>query len=194
MNDRATSDAETKPAEQSTVHPSCAELFWGFTRIGVSAFGGVLPYAHHQLVTARRWQTESEFTAMLAVGQLLPGPNIVNVAIMLGREKHGLRGAVAACLGILLIPFFVMTGVVALYMHVNDIAWVEKAFRGIGAASAGLILGVGVKLARAQPKKAWAYVAMGAAFLAIGVARLPLVPVMLVLGLGSVFAAKRWGR
>jgi len=193
--DRSSADAGpgVAPGDPPTVRPSCAELFWGFTRIGVSAFGGVLPYAHHQLVTVRRWQTEREFAAMLAVGQLMPGPNIVNVAIMLGREMHGMRGAIAAALGILLVPFFVMTAVVALYMHLNDIAWVEKAFRGIGAASAGLILGVGVKLARSQPKKAWSFVAIGTAFLAIGVLGLPLVPVMIVLGLASVLAARRWG-
>jgi chromate transporter len=182
------------PITHAVVRPSCSQLFWGFTRIGVSAFGGVLPYAHHQLVTVRRWQTESEFTAMLAIGQLLPGPNIVNVAIMLGREMHGFRGAVSALFGILLIPFFLMVAIVAVYMHFNDITWVEKAFRGIGAAAAGLILGVGVKLGRAQPKRAWAFAAMAAAVVAIGVLRVPLIPVMIVLAGASLVAAKRWGR
>lgn len=174
--------------------PTRGQLFWGFTRIGVSAFGGVLPYAHRELVTRRHWLTDVQFTELLAIGQLLPGPNIVNVAIMLGRQTNGLGGALAAGFGILLIPFFLMVAVVALYANVSDIAWVSKAFQAIGAAASGLILGVGIKLARTQPRRVWAAFAFVAAIVCIGGLRYPVVPVMLAIAAFSIFAAWKWGR
>ena len=61
-------------------------LFWGFLKVGVSGFGGVLPIAHRMLVERRRWLTEQEFTEALSLSQFLPGPNIVNLSVIIGRR------------------------------------------------------------------------------------------------------------
>src|SRR5262245_13561492 len=90
--------------EVGTHVPSLAELFIGFMVVAVSAFGGVLPFARRMVVEQRRWLTGREFTNLLALGQFLPGPNIVNVSVCIGQRFHGWRGSVVAVLGMLAAP------------------------------------------------------------------------------------------
>src|SRR5665647_1519263 len=80
------------------------ELFVGFLQVGLSGFGGVLPFARRMLVDKRRWLTELEFNEVLSLSQFLPGPNIVNVSIIVGRRFQGPIGALAATLGLMLMP------------------------------------------------------------------------------------------
>src|SRR5438477_8322909 len=80
-------------------------LFLAFTEIAVSGFGGTLPWSYRTLVETRRWLTDREFMEMLALGQLLPGPNICNVAVMVGWRFAGYGGAAAALAGLVLMPF-----------------------------------------------------------------------------------------
>src|SRR4051794_3994346 len=79
-------------------------LFTGFFSIGVSGFGGVLPFARRLLVEQKRWLDEAEFNDVLGMCQILPGPNVVNVSIVVGSRFHGLAGAAAAFSGLLLAP------------------------------------------------------------------------------------------
>src|SRR3954470_20219404 len=74
------------------VRPSCSELFLSFLAIGLQGFGGVLPWARRMLVEQRGWLSESEFIEVLSLAQFLPGPNIVNVSIIVGRRFHGVAG------------------------------------------------------------------------------------------------------
>ncbi len=68
------------PARISTL-----QLFLGFLKIGLSGFGGVMPFARRMLVEEQRWLTEVEFLDVLSLSQFLPGPNVVNVSIIVGR-------------------------------------------------------------------------------------------------------------
>ena len=79
-------------------------LFVAFSRLSVMGFGGVLPIAHRELVERLRWLTPEVFTELLSVGQVLPGPNVVNLSLMVGDRYFGLRGALAALAGMLLAP------------------------------------------------------------------------------------------
>src|SRR5438309_11485107 len=76
------------------------ELFLGFLSIGARSFGRVLPAAHLIMVEKRRWLTPADFTEVCALCQILPGPNIGNTAIVLGKHWLGLRGANVALLGL----------------------------------------------------------------------------------------------
>ena len=67
-----------------------------FLKIGLSGFGGVLPFARRMLLDQKQWLTELEFNEVLALSQFLPGPNIINVAIIIGRRLQGPAGALAA--------------------------------------------------------------------------------------------------
>ncbi len=69
------------------------DLFLAFSQLVMSGFGGVLPWAHRTLVEGKGWLTQREFVDALALGQSLPGPNIGNMAVMIGyRFAGGARG------------------------------------------------------------------------------------------------------
>ena len=171
---------------------TCRALAWGFARIGLSGIGGVLPYAHRTIVADERWLDDREFTEVLSVAQLLPGPNIGNVAILVGTRFHGAAGAAAALAGLFIPPLLVFLALAILYRQFAEIAWLKRMFVGIGAAAAGLILGMGLKLAMAQPRKVWVAVVALAAFLAAVVWRIPLPWVVVGLAPLGIFCAWRW--
>src|SRR4051812_37059523 len=79
-------------------------LFLCFLTMGLTSFGGVLPWARRMLVEERAWLTNKEFLDALSLGQILPGPNVVNLSIMVGARFHGAVGAVLAFSGLMLAP------------------------------------------------------------------------------------------
>lgn len=172
--------------------PSQALLFWTFLKIGLSGFGGVLPFARRALVEKKRWLTEAEFAELLSLGQSLPGPNIVNLVVMLGYRHHGVLGAINCVLAILAAPMMVVLVLVSVYAEFAEVPWVRRMVAGIAAAAAGLILTMGVRMIRAQPKR-WPVYALAAGTVA---AKLAGAPLMLVLfcftGLG-VWLSSRGG-
>jgi len=182
-------DAGVAAAQQPV---TTLQLFLGFTRIGLAGIGGALPQAQHQLVDVRRWLTQQEFAELLSLGQLLPGPNIGNLSIMLGLRYRGLPGAVAAMVGLMFAPFCVVMVLAALYRSFGTEPWIRPVFHGISAGAAGLILAMGYRLLRVQPRQAWTYVMAAAAFGLIAMLRLPLMPVLAALTPVSAWCAWRW--
>src|SRR2546421_11564550 len=81
------------------------ELFLGFLSIGARSFGGVMPWAPRVLVEERRWISQEDFTAVVGLCQFLPGPNIGNASIVLGRRWFGVKGSIVAFLGFFGLPF-----------------------------------------------------------------------------------------
>lgn len=172
------------------------ELFVAFMLLGLQGFGGVVVVAQRVLCEDRKWLTRGEFVEMLSVGQVVPGPNVCNVALMLGDRFFGWRGAAAALLGLLAVPFGIALALAAAYAHWAGRPEVAGALRGMGFVSAGLILGTAAKLAsalRASPLGAPACVAFGgAAFALVALLRVPLA--WALLGLGAVACAVAWRR
>jgi chromate transporter len=170
-------------------------LFVAFTLLALQGFGGVVVVAQRVLCEDRRWVTRDEFLELLSVGQVLPGPNICNVALMLGDRFFGWRGAVAALSGLLTVPFAIVLSLVAVYAHWSGNPAVAGALRGMGAVSAGLIVGTAAKLARSlrtSPLGAPACVVIGAAaFLLVGVLRVPLAWALLAVGSAAYLLAWR---
>ncbi len=157
------------------------ELFMAFTRLAMRGFGGVLPWAQRALVEERQWLTREEFVEMLALGQLLPGPNVCNLALMVGDRFFGWRGAVVALTGMLLCPAIGVLSLIALYSQVSTLPVVRQAMGGMAAVAAGLILATGAKLALSQ-KKRWRWLGFGvAAFVMVGMLRVPLLWTLLAL-------------
>ena len=140
-------DRTTMMAPKPTSEPSLGELFFGFMKVGLSGFGGVIAWAHRMIVDQRRWMTEQEFIETLGFCQILPGPNIGNLSIYIGARFHGWRGSVAAFSGLMLIPFGLVLAAATLYAQFRGIAAVSGALDGISAASAGLLLAMGIKMA-----------------------------------------------
>ena len=158
------------------------------TWLALQGFGGVLAVVQRVLVDEKGWLTNEEFIEDWAVAQVLPGPNVVNLALMIGDRYYGLRGGLAALAGILTFPLFVVLVIAALFASVADLPMAQGALKGMGAVSAGLIAAVGLRLISALKSNvmsAGVCIAIAAmTFIAIGVLRMPLVWVLL--GLGSV--------
>ena len=123
-----------------------ADLFWSFTWLALQGFGGVLAVVQRELVERKRWMTNEEFVEDWAVAQIMPGPNVVNLSIMIGDRYFGLRGALAALAGMLLFPLLLVLTLAVLYAEFSSQPAVAGALRGMGAVAAGLIAGVGIKL------------------------------------------------
>jgi chromate transporter len=87
----------------------------GLHRLALQGFGGVLAVVQRELVERRRWLTNDEFIEDWAVAQILPGPNVVNLSIMVGDRYFGLRGALVAVAGMLLLPMLLLLAVATLY-------------------------------------------------------------------------------
>jgi chromate transporter len=172
------------------------ELLRVFNRLALQGFGGVLPIAQHELVQREAWLTREQFVESLSICQALPGPNIVNLSLMIGDRFFGWRGAVAALAGVLAVPLLIVLALAALYSEFVSVPWVAGALRGMGAVAAGLVIAMALKLLGSLRnnvfglKRALGYGAL--ALLAVGVLRWPLVWV--VLGLGSWCVADAWRR
>lgn len=125
---------------------SPARLFITFTFIGLSGFGGVLPWARRTLVEQKQWLSSQEFNALLGVCQLVPGPNIVNLAVCVGERFGGVRGAFAAVGGLMLAPMTVVILLALLYDHYGEFERVQGILRGISSVGVGLIAATGIKM------------------------------------------------
>jgi len=174
------------------------ELFVAFTLLALQGFGGVLAVAQRVLCEQRRWLTKDEFVEILAVGQVLPGPNVCNVALMVGDRFFGWRGAFAALAGMMTVPLLIVLGVTVVYSEFALNPAVAGALKGMGAVAAGLIAGTGLKLMtalRVNPMGVTVCAVAGVVtFVAIAILRWPLVWVLLGLGfIACLYAWKRLG-
>ena len=163
-----------------------ADLFWSFTWLALQGFGGVMAVVQRELVEKKRWMTNAEFVEDWAVAQIMPGPNVVNLSIMIGDRYFGLRGAVAALAGMLLLPLLVLLAVAVAYASFASHPAVAGALRGMGAVAAGLIAGMAIKLLAALRGHPLGRVLCAAlvvlTFAAMAVLRWPLWWVLPVLG------------
>jgi chromate transporter len=173
---------------------SPADLFFAFNRLALQGFGGVLPVAQRELVERLGWLTKAEFVELLSVGQVLPGPNIVNMALIFGDRFFGWRGAFASLAGLLLAPLAIVLVLAVLVRQGMGRPMVADALRGMGVVAAGLVLATAIRLWSTLKSnliglRACAAIATATA-LAIGGMRWPLVWVLL--GLGSCACLLAW--
>ena len=183
------------PADASTGRPrSLTDLFLSFTVLALQGFGGVLAVVQRELVEKKRWMTREEFVEEWAVAQIMPGPNVINLAIMLGGRYYGLRGSLAALAGMVTFPLLVVLALALVYAEFSSNAHVVGALRGMGAVAAGLITATGLKLLPALRKNVMgvpACTVLGVlAFVAIAWLKLPLAWVLL--GLGGIGCFLAW--
>ncbi len=169
--------------------PTCGALFAGFFAIGISGFGGVLPWARRMIVERRAWLGAAEFTDLLALCQFLPGPNVINLAVVLGARFRGRRGALAAAGGLLAAPLVIVSILGALFARFQHAPVVAHAIAAVAAAASGLIVSMAIKIARPLlgNKRALAVAALACAGLAV--LHLPLLATLaIVVPLGLLLA------
>lgn len=174
---------------------SRTDLFISFTWLALQGFGGVLAVVQRELVEKKRWMTRDQFVEEWAVAQIMPGPNVVNLSMMIGGRYFGLSGALAALAGMLTAPLVVVLLLAVLYGTVAEQPVAQGALRGMGAVAAGLITATGIKLIAALDNNAMGRLAClllaALTFVAIALLRWPLLWVLLGIGGGACLWAYR---
>lgn len=187
----------TAPLQPLRPRPtSLTDLFVSFTLLALQGFGGVVAIVQRELVERKQWLTQDEFLEDWAVAQVMPGPNVVNLSMMIGGRYFGLPGAMAALAGMLTLPLIIVLLLALLHARVGQHPGVAGAFRGMAAVSAGMFGAAALKLSSALTRNPlplpWS-VALGAAgFTLVALLRVPLIYVLLgVGGLGCVLCYRR---
>ena len=174
--------------------PGLLSLFLGYLSIGMLGFGGVNAWSRRVIVEDRRWLTEREYAEILGLGQVLPGPNVGNAAIMVGRRFGGLAGAVVASLGLYAAPLAILLLLAGIWDRFGGLPEVQRVMAGVAAAASGMALGnalrMGERLRLPPPMLALAVLAVPAAFWL----RLPLPLIVAGLGIPGVWLAWRGAR
>jgi len=167
--------------------PSCSQLFWIFTRIALTSFGGGLSgWLLREFVQSRKWMTQEEFLNGLSISQALPGVNVKNMAVWIGYKLLGWRGAVIGFVGIIVPPAIVIVLLGAVFSSLSRYALTHVALTGAAAAAVGLSLSMGITAARAVPRTAVPIAIMAGTFIAVALLHWPLFWVVLAAGFASV--------
>lgn len=124
------------------------ELFLGFLKIGMMGFGGVALVARHVIVEDRRWMDDRDYAALLGFGQILPGANVTNMAVLLGSRNAGIMGVIAAVGGLLAVPLLILLVLASAYEQAAANPVVSHAITAMASVSGGLLIGTGFKSAR----------------------------------------------
>jgi chromate transporter len=165
---------------------SLTELFIAFTLLALQGFGGVLAIVQRELVEKRGWLTQEEFIEEWAVAQIMPGPNVVNLSLMIGSRYFGWRGALAALGGMLTLPLIVILLLALVHGRFASHPGVAGALRGMAAVSAGLIGATGLKMLSALKNNPvplpWSIALAILSFTLVALLRVPLPYVLLSCG------------
>jgi chromate transporter len=172
------SQASMKPLhpQERAVRP--LELFIEFAKLTLHSFGGALFWSRRMLVERQRWLSEQEFVELLALAQMLPGANGINLAVIVGYRFAGVGGAAAAVAGFLGAPLLTLIGIAMVHQSYGALPLVRDALSGMSAVAIGLLLAVAAKMCavlrlRWRP---WLFVAL--TFVGVGVLRWPLLAVV----------------
>ena len=176
---------------QIPVGPDLKALFLGFSSVGLSGFGGVLPFARRMLVEERRWMSAEEFNAQLGLCQFLPGPNVINLAVVVGKRHRGLAGAVVAPLGLLAGPLAIVLVLALLYDRYGSLPPVQGMLRGIAAVGCGLLFAMAWRMGAAIRDKAYFLPFTALTVTAIALLRWPM-PSVMVAGLVLAGGVAYW--
>ncbi|WP_250516655.1 chromate transporter [Caballeronia sp. INDeC2] len=194
IRDISPADASSSEANTSGVPPvpTSFALFRAFFFIGLTGFGGVLPWARRMLVERLGWLTNREFAELLPLAQLLPGPNVANIATVLGRQYQGAKGAIVAVFALYLAPTIITIGVGYAYARWGHAPITAHLFAGLMPAATGLVIATVLKLVTSLPRSMASIVLVAATFIGIALMKIPLLIVLAVLGpLGTIAMLRR---
>lgn len=174
-------NTKAMPLEQHLEAPNCKTLFLGFSKLGLMGFGGVLPLAQRLIVEDQKWLTADQFTDLLGVCQILPGGNIVNMAVAIGYDFAGLKGAISAVFGLMLAPTMIVISLYQLYAQFQEIPLVQHMIQGLAAAAAGLLFATGFKMLKPMMKSKLTYFTILLTIIFMLLIKLPLALTLLIL-------------
>lgn len=167
--------------ESSSTTPDSKALFMGFMKLGLIGFGGVLPLAYRVIVEEQKWLDEAKFTDLLGICQVLPGGNIINMAVAIGMEFQGIKGAVSSVLGLISAPTIIVLLIYQTYVHFQHLSSVKHLIQGLAAAAAGLLFATGIKMLKPIFKKRLTIVTILLTFIFMLWFKLPLLLILVIL-------------
>ncbi len=166
---------------------SLRNIFWVFLKIGTCSFGGVysmLAFFERELVEKHKWLTRDEFVEAVAIGQVTPGPPIVNTGICVGYKLARIRGALIATIGLAFTGTALAILLAIFYVQTRESVLLRSIMKGVGAAVVGLLLSVIYKMAAETIRDHKSGVFALAAFVAL--AWLKLNPIGLIVAAGAL--------
>lgn len=118
------------------------QLFYTFFYIGALAFGGgyvMIPLIDRQIVAHLHWLTATQFTDIVAIAEMTPGPIAVNSATFVGFQVAGVPGSIVATIGVVLPSFMLVLGLAMLVKRFSQTSWLNAALSGVRPVVVGLI-------------------------------------------------------
>lgn len=125
------------------------ELFWAFFQVGLFSIGGgyaALPLIQARVVDAHHWLSLAEFTDVVTISQMTPGPIGINAATFVGTKTAGIPGSLAATLGCVTPSFIIVLGLAYIYTKYNNIDIIQGILGGLRPAVVGLIAASGLSI------------------------------------------------
>jgi chromate transporter len=139
------SEGEPAPAAHAE-QVGLFELAWTFNHIALASFGGGLSaWSREIIVVEKKWMGEAEFLSAMTMCRILPGANQVNMAVFTGTKMRAVPGAVAAVVGLCLMPMVFVLVMAWLYFQFKEVPAVKGVLHGASAAAVALTLTMVIK-------------------------------------------------
>lgn len=125
------------------------QLFWSFLQIGAFSFGGgyaAVPLIQSQIVDQHAWLAMSEFTDLITISQMTPGPIAINAATFVGIKIAGIPGALAATLGCILPSCIIVTLIARLYLKYRSLDLLQGVLASLRPAVVAMIAAAGISI------------------------------------------------
>jgi chromate transporter len=171
------SQAEERKLEQPVSLAALSGAFLIVSLCGVGGGGGIV-WARQIAVEKRRWITDQEFADIVSLCQVMPGPNIVGIAVCIGAKTRGALGTIAAISGFLIIPWVIGLSLGLLYFKFAHLRVLRNILGGVAPAAAGLLVATGIKLLMPHRRRPAALLFAALAFGLMTFSKLPLLVVL----------------
>lgn len=181
------------PADARLEPASLAGLFLVCLKIGLLSFGGGLSgWLYREFVQQKRWIDADDFASSMAMSQMLPGANVINLVICMGEQLRGPAGAISGAAGFLIGPFFAVIGLSVLIDSIGNVGPLEAALAGVAAAATGLLIVMCWHGVRHASRHVAGLAIVVAVAIAVGILKWPLLAV--VVCVAPVSIAISWKR
>lgn len=125
------------------------QLFISFLQVGLFSIGGgyaAMPLIQSQVVNSHAWLTMNEFTDLITIAEMTPGPIAVNSATFVGIRIAGIGGAIAATLGCIFPSLIIVSLLAFLYYHYKGVSVIQSVLSSLRPAVVALIASAGVSI------------------------------------------------
>lgn len=125
------------------------QLFWSFFQIGLFSFGGgfaAMPLIQSQVVNNHGWLTLTEFTNLITISEMTPGPIAINAATFVGTQIAGLGGALVSTFGCILPSCIIVSLLAWLYGKYKEMVVIKGVLAGLRPTVVALIFSAGLSI------------------------------------------------